>query len=74
MKSLETRTDQDNAILGQNFSIFGKLEKFVSIFHTGAKFFHLREAGKICGDIICWGNFSMSGKNYKTQDLLKWAS
>jgi hypothetical protein len=67
MKSLETRTDQDNAILGQNFSIFGKLEKFVSIFHIGAKFFHLREAGKICGDIICWGNFSVSGKNYKTQ-------
>jgi hypothetical protein len=24
MKSLETRTDQDNAILGQNFSIFEK--------------------------------------------------
>jgi hypothetical protein len=39
MKSLETRTDQDNAILGQNFSIFEKLEKFVSIFHTGPKFF-----------------------------------
>ena len=39
MKSLETRTDQDNAILGQNFSIFEKLEKFVSIFHTGQKFF-----------------------------------
>jgi hypothetical protein len=38
MKSLETRTDQDNAILGQNFSFFKKLEKFVSIFHTGAKF------------------------------------
>ena len=39
MKSLETRTDQDNAILGQNFSIFEKLEKFVSICHTGPKFF-----------------------------------
>jgi hypothetical protein len=39
MKSLETRTDQDNAIMGQNFSIFEKLEKFVSIFHTGPKFF-----------------------------------
>jgi hypothetical protein len=39
MKSLETRTDQDNAILGQNFSISEKLEKFVSIFHTGPKFF-----------------------------------
>jgi hypothetical protein len=39
MKNLETRTDQDNAILGQNFSIFEKLEKFVSIFHTGPKFF-----------------------------------
>ncbi len=67
MKILETRTDQDNAILEQNFSIFGKLEKFVSKFHTGAKFFHLREAGKICGDIICWGNFSVSEKNYKTR-------
>jgi hypothetical protein len=74
MKSLETRIDQGNAILGQNFSIFGKMEKFVSIFHTGAKVFHLREAGKICGDIIYWGNFSVSGKNYKTQNLLKWAS
>jgi hypothetical protein len=39
MKNLEIRTDQDNAILGQNFSIFEKLEKFVSIFHTGPKFF-----------------------------------
>ena len=39
MKSLETRTDQDNAILGQNFSIFEKLEKFVSICYTGPKFF-----------------------------------
>ena len=67
MKSLETRTDQDNTILGQNFSIFGNLKKFISIFLTGAKFFHLREAGKICGDIICWGNFSVSGKNYKTR-------
>ena len=67
MKSLETRTDQDNAILGQKFSNFGKLEKFVSIFHSRAKFFHLHEAGKICGDIICWGNFSVFGKNYKTQ-------
>jgi hypothetical protein len=74
MKSLETRTDQDNAILGQNFSIFEKLEKFVSIFHTGAKFFHLREAGKICDDIIYWVNFSVSGKKYKTQALQKWAS
>ena len=67
MKSLETHTDQNNAILGQNFSIFGKLEKIVSIFHTGAKFFHLCEVGKIYGDIICWGNFSMSRKNYKTR-------
>ena len=71
MKSLETRTDQDNAILGQNFSIFGKLEKFVSIFHIRAKFFHLREVGKICGDIICWGNFSVSEKNYKTRIFAK---
>jgi hypothetical protein len=39
MKSLETRIDLDNAILGQNFSRFEKLEKFVSIFHTGPKFF-----------------------------------
>jgi hypothetical protein len=38
MKSLETRTDQDNTILGQNFSIFGKVEKFVSIFHTVQNF------------------------------------
>jgi hypothetical protein len=38
MKSLETRTDQDNAILGQNFSIFGKLEKFVSYSILGQNF------------------------------------
>ena len=38
MKSLETRTDQDNAILGQNFSIFAKLEKFVMTSYAGAIF------------------------------------
>jgi hypothetical protein len=69
MKSLETHTDQDNAILGQNFSIFGKLEKFISIFHTGAKFFHLREVGKICGNIICWGNFFVSEKTIRPEYL-----
>jgi hypothetical protein len=65
MKSLETHTDQDNAILGQNFSIFGKLEKFVLIFHTGAKFFHLHKAGKICFDIPYWGKIFPSSRSWK---------
>ena len=50
MKSLETRTDQDNAILGQNFSSF-----------SGAKFFHLREAGKICFDMPYWAKIFQKG-------------
>jgi hypothetical protein len=56
MKNLETRTDQDNAILGQNFSIFEKLEKFVSIFHIGPKFFKrvLKKISKENSSTLGW--------------------
>jgi hypothetical protein len=39
MKSLETRIDQDNAILGQNFSIFEKMEKICFDMPYWAKIF-----------------------------------
>jgi hypothetical protein len=38
VKGLTTLTDRDNAILGQKFSIFRKLEKFMTSSNTGAIF------------------------------------
>jgi hypothetical protein len=46
MRSLKTPIDQDNVIVGQTFSIFGKLEKFVSIFYIGAKAFICKKLEK----------------------------
>ena len=74
MKSLETRTDQDNAILGQNFSIFGKLEKFVSVFHTGQNFSIFAKLEKFVVTSYAGAIFPCPEKTIRPEYLLNWAS
>ena len=42
----KTPIDQDNVIVRQTLSMFGKLKKFVSIFYTGAKAFICKKLEK----------------------------